>query len=259
MRLQKGMFLLARSETLPPREQYRFKPYDYGPMSSGIYRDLDELVDEGLLTKRTPTWPSTRSSSDQADAGAERSSRRRSALALRGSGLDVVTILAAVRSRGALVIGSGSEERSAGIPRHTTKILCPQPNLVLAWAGYKDVAQAMALGLQEDPVDLRLPRSKLAGIARERFKKVRSDPDVEHRGDLNDFMLGWYCESERKPVGLHLPGRGSALWIEHWHYAGSPSAVATALSAARGARRLSSRRQLRDHPVQPLWWFKTGL
>ena len=51
MRLQKGMFLLARSETLPPREQYRFKPYDYGPMSSGIYRDLDELVDEGLLTK----------------------------------------------------------------------------------------------------------------------------------------------------------------------------------------------------------------
>ena len=139
-----------------------------------------------------------------------------------------MTILAAVRSRRALVIGSDSEERSSGIPRHTTKILCPQPNLVLAWAGYKDVAQAMALGLQEEPLDLRLPRSKLAGIARERFKNVRSDPDVEHRGDLNEFMLGWYCESERKPVGLHLPGRGSALWIEHWHYAGSPSAVATA-------------------------------
>jgi uncharacterized protein YwgA len=51
VRLQKGMFLLARSGTVPQREQYRFKPYDYGPMSSSIYGDLDELVDEGLLAK----------------------------------------------------------------------------------------------------------------------------------------------------------------------------------------------------------------
>jgi len=30
----------------------------------------------------------------------------------------------------------------------------------------------MALALQEDPLDLELPRSQLAGIARERFKDV---------------------------------------------------------------------------------------
>jgi hypothetical protein len=51
VRLQKGMFLFARTGGIPRDQQYRFKPYDYGPMSPTIYRDLDALVDEGLLTK----------------------------------------------------------------------------------------------------------------------------------------------------------------------------------------------------------------
>jgi uncharacterized protein YwgA len=53
VRLQKGMFLFARTDSVPVREQYRFKPYDYGPMSSTIYRDLDELVTEGLLVRHS--------------------------------------------------------------------------------------------------------------------------------------------------------------------------------------------------------------
>ena len=52
VRLQKGMFLFARSGSVPVREQYRFEPYDYGPMSSAIYHDLDSLVTEGLLARR---------------------------------------------------------------------------------------------------------------------------------------------------------------------------------------------------------------
>ena len=51
VRLQKGMFLLARTGQVPAVQQYRFKPYDYGPMSPTIYRDLDALVDEGLLVR----------------------------------------------------------------------------------------------------------------------------------------------------------------------------------------------------------------
>jgi hypothetical protein len=139
-----------------------------------------------------------------------------------------VTVIAAVRSRDALVIGSDSDESSVNIRRRTTKILCPQSGLILAWAGYKDVAQAMALSLREDPIDLSLARSKVAGTAKERFSHVRNDPDVEHRSDMNEFVLGWYCEAERKPVGLHLPSRGSALWVEQWQYAGNPTAVSTA-------------------------------
>ena len=49
VRVQKGMFLFARSEGVPPDEQYTFRPYDYGPMSAGIYNDLDDLVSQGLL------------------------------------------------------------------------------------------------------------------------------------------------------------------------------------------------------------------
>lgn len=49
VRLQKGLFLFAMRATIPKREKYTFKPYDYGPMSAAIYTDLDALVDEGLL------------------------------------------------------------------------------------------------------------------------------------------------------------------------------------------------------------------
>jgi uncharacterized protein len=52
VRLQKGMFLFARSGERPARELYDFRPYDYGPMSPQIYSDLDALVSEGLLAAR---------------------------------------------------------------------------------------------------------------------------------------------------------------------------------------------------------------
>jgi uncharacterized protein YwgA len=51
VRLQKGMFLLAREAPLPPRERYWFVPYNYGPMSPAIYRDADKLVEAGLVEK----------------------------------------------------------------------------------------------------------------------------------------------------------------------------------------------------------------
>jgi uncharacterized protein len=49
IRLQKGMFLFAQEGGAPRDEVYEFVPYNYGPMSREVYRDLDELVDEGLL------------------------------------------------------------------------------------------------------------------------------------------------------------------------------------------------------------------
>jgi hypothetical protein len=57
VRIQKGMFLL--SQRGPARNLYQFSAYNWGPFSSQIYRDLDYLVDSGLLD-RTPapgqTW-----------------------------------------------------------------------------------------------------------------------------------------------------------------------------------------------------------
>lgn len=51
IRFQKGLFLFARRAQVPERSKYAFKPYDYGPMSAGIYADLDRLVGEGLLER----------------------------------------------------------------------------------------------------------------------------------------------------------------------------------------------------------------
>jgi uncharacterized protein len=49
VRLQKGMFLLAEEGGLSKDEAYAFRPYDYGPFSSDIYRDLHELVRQGWV------------------------------------------------------------------------------------------------------------------------------------------------------------------------------------------------------------------
>jgi hypothetical protein len=49
VRLQKGMFLFAQESKVGADEKYSFIPYNYGPMSSAIYSDLDNLVAEGLV------------------------------------------------------------------------------------------------------------------------------------------------------------------------------------------------------------------
>jgi uncharacterized protein len=49
IRLQKGMFLFARDEESLEDECYEFVPYNYGPMSKAIYKDLDRLESEGLV------------------------------------------------------------------------------------------------------------------------------------------------------------------------------------------------------------------
>jgi DNA-binding PadR family transcriptional regulator len=47
VRIQKGMFLLAKRG--PARDVYDFEPYNWGPFSSEIYRDLDALGADGLV------------------------------------------------------------------------------------------------------------------------------------------------------------------------------------------------------------------
>ena len=51
VRVQKGMFLLAREGGIPPKERYWFVAYNYGPMSPRVYRDVDALVREGLVER----------------------------------------------------------------------------------------------------------------------------------------------------------------------------------------------------------------
>lgn len=60
VQLQKGLFLIGRNlepGQLRSKSFYDFKPYDYGPFDSNIYRDAEQLQAEGDVVI---TAPSTR-------------------------------------------------------------------------------------------------------------------------------------------------------------------------------------------------------
>lgn len=51
-RFQKLTFLMQKEgglDDLDPSDTYRFEPYDYGPFSSSLYDDLDDLIEEGFI------------------------------------------------------------------------------------------------------------------------------------------------------------------------------------------------------------------
>jgi len=68
IRLQKGMFLFAMDEASSSDEVYDFVPYDYGPMSAQIYRDL-EFLSEGGLIEAAPVEGQTWSRYSATEAG----------------------------------------------------------------------------------------------------------------------------------------------------------------------------------------------
>jgi uncharacterized protein YwgA len=49
----KGMFLFQAETEAPSEVDYKFKPYDYGPFTPQIYRDLEELADESYIVEST--------------------------------------------------------------------------------------------------------------------------------------------------------------------------------------------------------------
>jgi uncharacterized protein YwgA len=75
IRVQKAMFLFAQEAGRPAGERYSFVAYNYGPMSRGLYRDVETLVRRGLLERRPvegQRWNSLRAT----DAGRERARER---------------------------------------------------------------------------------------------------------------------------------------------------------------------------------------
>jgi uncharacterized protein YwgA len=53
IRIMKGIFLLSKDAVRPPELNYRFVPYDYGPFTPEIYRDIDALLADGFIEPDT--------------------------------------------------------------------------------------------------------------------------------------------------------------------------------------------------------------
>jgi hypothetical protein len=106
VRLQKGMFLLAQEGVIPSEERYRFIPYNYGPMSPGVYRDVDVLVRLRLAERYDVPgypWRGVRPTTHGLEAGAR--------LVAQADGdpgtAATLRLLAAIRGR---IVGMGFSE-----------------------------------------------------------------------------------------------------------------------------------------------------
>lgn len=136
-----------------------------------------------------------------------------------------MTLIAALRCRDGVIVGSDSHEtRGVGprrLARPTQKVYEPRPGFLLAWAGAQDAAQSFALRLararelspDSDRLDIR---ARLHAI----LADVRGDPGIEGRSDHVEFLIAWWSRNESKPVALHLLSGGAAEWVEHWAFGG---------------------------------------
>lgn len=57
IRAVKGCFLVAERGRPAWRQQFSFRPYDYGPFDPGVYRARDQLLAEGLLAETAGQYP----------------------------------------------------------------------------------------------------------------------------------------------------------------------------------------------------------
>jgi len=49
IRIMKGMFIFSQEGGVKREESYEFEAYSYGPCSFAIYRDLERLLEEGVI------------------------------------------------------------------------------------------------------------------------------------------------------------------------------------------------------------------
>lgn len=72
IRIMKGMFLVSMRGEGELADLYRFQPYDYGPFTTEVYRDLDRLDAAALIVQESVPGRSWRAYRPTA-AGIERS------------------------------------------------------------------------------------------------------------------------------------------------------------------------------------------
>jgi hypothetical protein len=152
-----------------------------------------------------------------------------------------MTLIAAVRCRDGVILGSDSQEtrgeRGRRLARSTRKVFEPRPGFLLAWAGAQDVAQGFALrferarGISPDADRLDI-KDRLHAI----LADVRKDPSVEGRSDNIEFLIAWWSRPENKPVALHLLSGGTGVWVSDWEFGGARLGVERANFAVGSMR-----------------------
>jgi hypothetical protein len=142
----------------------------------------------------------------------------------------VVTLIAALRCRDGIILGSDSRETRGRLGRRLArpaqKIYEPKRGFLLAWAGFQDVAQGFALRLERaGEISPQQDRTMIKGLLHEIVAELRSDSSVEGHSDMFEFLVAWFSIPDRKPVALHLRSGGTGEWVSRWEFGGTTVAV----------------------------------
>lgn len=153
--------------------------------------------------------------------------------------MDGMTVIAALRCRDGVILGSDSQETRglAGrrLGRRTQKVYVAREGFLLGWAGAQDVAQMFALRLKRAE-DLRASddRLKVRGRLHEILAGLRGDPGIEGRSDHLELLVAWWAGREGRPVALHMLGGGACEWVTGWAFGGLTVGVERASFATSG-------------------------
>lgn len=147
-----------------------------------------------------------------------------------------MTLIAALRCRDGLILGSDSQEtrgaRGRRLARSTQKVYEPRPGFLLAWAGAQDVAQGFVLRLaRARGVSPGIDRLELKTRLHAILTSLRDDPSIEARSDNVELLIAWWSRQENKPVALHLLSGGASEWVSAWAFGGLPLGVENATFA----------------------------
>jgi 20S proteasome alpha/beta subunit len=152
-----------------------------------------------------------------------------------------MTLIAALRCRDGVILGSDSQETRGGrgrrIARPAQKVYEPRSGFLLAWAGAQDAAQGFALRFaRARGVSPNTDRLEVKRRLHEILAEVREDPSVEGRSDNVEFLIAWWSRRENKPVALHLFSGGASEWIAAWAFGGITLGVEGATFAVGAMR-----------------------
>jgi 20S proteasome alpha/beta subunit len=133
-----------------------------------------------------------------------------------------MTLISALRCREGVVLTSDSREASGedkgSVGGSVQKIYEPRSGFLVAWAGYKYVAQAFALAMRDaDGLSSELNRVEIERRLVALLKQLRADGKT----DLAEWIIAWWSVPEDAPLALQLFSSGTSQWVEEWDRCGS--------------------------------------
>ncbi len=112
-------------------------------------------------------------------------------------------------------------EQGRRLARSARKVYEPRQGLLIAAAGFQDIAQEFSLRVQRSrDLELDADRLELKSQFQALLRALREDSDIEGRSNHVEFLLAWWPRRGRDPVALHLFSAGAAEWVEGWAFAG---------------------------------------